>query len=594
MPSIPFFRGPSRIDWLFAVLLQTSCDWGTDEQVREVMGIIGSATVSRHSSPGHVFPDVFVVVSDVYVFVVSASTHPDGQWIGNVLGSPATVVPLSHGTVSAYIGGVAAYQYAAVKGEVVAAIPGRKLVLIGFSLGAASLTVVKDMFARNAGVTCAFVGYGGPRTFTASFIDGFDRSNYSEFGSTLDPVPSLPPRIWSGLGLHNSWIPYGPFVAFDHCTVGNSLTPDGTITSGYELLSVPEVVFSFATGQLVTYHAQSRYARLLRSRDLPESLPDGFEGYAHTSLLDNLCASVFPINAGPWQWASPVPQRIREVTRMSSRLTIHIRDKSSPPVGAREVYFFDTDDPQIPFSKAVDFVGSLKPWISARAKFLSSDAEIYAVGCSHVGTPKKSWLRKLALPLGGATGPMDELGNCIVYFGFSPTHDAKRQFHFRGVDKTWLQSDSITGVGEKKLLLVTTFLDQMKAGGLSIQANNVTIGNGIPIVAGLKAANTDNVTLTLGNNTEFATGVLVVVTGCKAAPLLNGTWLTAGVYPAGQVILGGSFRYAVPAVLNGKIRLIDNRPLAATSFEFNGVGFKRCGRPSFLQRGRQPVKLRHR
>lgn len=593
--DIPFFRGVNRMDWLFAVLLQTAADYGTDEDVRQVAAIMGDADVQRWAVPSQLYPDVLTVITSDYVFVVSASTKGAIQWIGNVLGSTASNVEPSHGSVSTYFGLCAANQYGAVRNMVLSASSSRRVVLIGFSLGGASVTIIKDMLSLADGIESACVSFGNPSAGTTSFNTGYPLDNYAGFGVLNDPLPSLPPSTWTGLGLHNAWTPFPPFVNYDHPDAGSTLLLDGTIRDGYAIQPLSEVIFGFDVGTWLTFHNQPLYARLLRTMDMPDTLPDGFQGYAHASLLDDTASRTFSYQSFPWRWATTPLITSAGGSIMACKLTMYIRDKASPPLGPREIYYFSGDDPSVPFQAAIGAVSPAVPWTTLRAAFLSKSCEIYAVGCSHVGSPKKSYLRKFSNPIQGTTGVTETIQDCVAFFGYNSNHSVKRQFHFRGIDSNWITADRLTSAAPSNLNTITTFLSVLAANGLSAYGQEAPTAQGTAIASGAKATQTSPITLTLASTgLTIPANTLVRINGCKAAPLLNADWLSVGTAPAGQVTLSGSERYSCPATLNGIINVVSQVPFALSSFEFNGVTSKKTGRPSFLQRGRASVKLRRR
>jgi hypothetical protein len=593
MPGIPFFRGQNRMDWLFAVMLQTACDWGTDEEIQSVAQLLGFERLQRYGIPASIGPPVTLVYTPSYLFVVASSTRGAIQWVGNVLGSVASSVPPAHGTVSTYFGAIASWHYKGIRNDVLAGVESRRLVLVGFSLGGASVTILKDMLLRADGVASACITFGVPRPGTTTFADGFPSDDHVGFGVINDPVPSVPPIVWAGQGLHNDWIPFPPYVEYSHVSPGFTLFLDGSISPGFTVEPVDQVILGFDTGLFKQFHNQPLYGSLLRT-GLPSTISDGYEGFPHAGLLDQVAAEVFSIGSQPWRWLSSPTPPAREFS-MGCQLAFYIRDKASPPLGFQEIYYFPGDDPSVPFNAALASSGN---WITKRAKFLSSSCEIYALRCSHVGTPKKSYLSKFKVPVVGDTQVTETIEDCVTYFGFSPGRSVKRQFHFRGVDSRWITADKLTTSGNSGQLLIvgsgTAFLNTLMAAGLSMLAGSGETRENHRIQSAAKATQSDPITLTLADTYAPAPGTLIDIRGCREAPLLNGRWQTIGAASAGSIKLSGSARYSAPASLSGYVSPVVPTLFAVEEVMFSGVGSKKTGRPSFLQRGRQSAKLRHR
>lgn len=594
MPDTPFFRGRNRMDWLFAVMLQTACDWKSSDQISDVASLIGPNTVERITLPFGIGPLITLVYTEPYLFVVSSSTRGAIQWIGNVLGSSAVASPPAGGTVSTYFGSISSYAYQSTRNKIAAASATRQIVLIGFSLGGSVVTILKDMLSKGDGIESACIAFGTPRAGTLTFAAAYPAANYSGFGVINDPVPSVPPVMWTGLGLHNYWTPYPPFVTYTQIGEGATLKLGGSIDDGWATQPVDEVILGFDTGLFASYHNQPLYGRLLRT-GLPATLPDGFDGYPNAGNLDQTASEIFNFGAVPWLWSSNPTTPKQGSNSMTCQLAFYIRDKASPPLGFQEVYYFAGDDPAVPYQAALSPANN---WITKRANFLSSSLEIYALRCSHVGSPKKSYLTKFSIPTGGNLGVSDNIQVSVAYFGYSAGHTVKRQFHFRGLPGTWVTADKLTGPGQTGQQLITgnsqAFLDTLAANGMCALAGRATPALPYTISSAAQSAQNQLITLTLTSAVSIVANTLIEIRGCKQAPLLNGRWLTVGTPGVGQVTLSGSERYSAPASLNGTLGPVVPTAYALTTFQFNAVSKKNTGRPSFLQRGRRSPQLRHR
>lgn len=588
-----FFRGEDRTDILFCLMLQTACDWKSNSEIADVAGILGFERLTRYSIPLNAGPPVTVVFTTDYVFVVSSSTHGLLQWVGNVLGSAAVSAPPSAGTVSAYFGAVASAHYQGIRSDVLSGIGSRRLVFIGFSLGGASVTILKDMFYRGDGISSACFAFGSPRAGTTSFAAGYPVADYVGVVAVNDPVPSVPPTTWAGLGGHNAWTPFPPFVTYTQIDPGFTLFLDGNLAAGYFEEDVPQVVQDFADGSVLTFHNQNLYARLIRTL-LPDNLTDGYDGYGRAGSIDDIARTVFDPWQPPWSWGSTLKPFIG-VSNMVCQASFYIRDKSTPPLGFQEIYYFASDDAAGLYDSGIN---GPYAWVGLRATFLSKSCEIYGFRVSHVGSPKKSYLKRYEAPIQGQTGVTATIEDCINFTGFSAGNASKRMFHFRGIDANWLKGDTVSGIGQTKLPLIAdaggSFVARLKISGLAILSGFGTSPTLYNITAAAKATQDAPITITTNSTFVFGTGLLIEIRGCREAPLLNGRWKIIGAPAAGQIILSGSARYAAPPVIGGNVKVLGIFTSGLATESFAGVGSKKTGRPSFLQRGRRSAQLRHR
>lgn len=598
MADVPFFRGENRMDWLYAVMVQSAVDYNDTATIQTVANILAPSTVHLISFSNGLTPRCAVIVQDERVLLVSASTKGFSQWLANVLGSVVINVPPARGLVSAYFGAVASAQLQAALPIVLPLLSSRRLILIGFSLGGASATILKDMFLQDGGISSACVVFGNPRAGTDSFATGYDTSNYAAFGVINDPVPSVAPVLWSSLGVFNGIVPFPPFCTYQHVTPGNTLGLDGSITPGYTTFPLSEVLISTGDGTAAKFHIQNVYARALRTQGLPDSIPDGFQGYTQASSLDSIAPELFYWSDLPWAWPNggTVLPRAKGAMTMPCQLALYIRDTSGVPIGFQETLYFSGDDPQaVSDSFQTNSLAGPAP-LALRQAFLSNSCAIYAVRASFVGSPKKSVLTKFPIVKVGMQANTDQIRTALAFLAYSTGNTVKRQFHFRGIPSAMLNGDQINaGVTATNVLAgIEAYFQSLKTNGLVMRANNVTIANGTKIIGALKASQTDPITLLLGSPSPFANGDLVVVTGTKGNPLLQGQWKVTNTTPNTSVILAGSTTYSAPPNLTGVIRPFTPLWPNMVSWQFNAVSSHDTGRPSFLSRGRQSARIRHR
>ena len=588
-----FFRGFNRLDWLYALALQTSFDWDSDSLTVDVARQLGYVSLSRHTF-GAIAPPVGVVVTTDYVFVLSGSTHNVYQWLGNVLGSAGGPAPLVQGGVSLYFYSVALAHYLAVRSEVLAALPGRRLVMVGFSLGGAAVTIMKEIFLLQDHVSSAVFVPACPRVGLSDFVASYPNDNFNRFQYRLDPVPGVPPTIWAGRGIHNAWIPIPPLVNYAHVQPGYTLDTPNVINAGDDIPSAASVIVNFNLGTYRQYHDQGLYAEIIRG-GLPNALEDGMDGFATASQLDDLFAQVFSWVSWPW---SQFPIGGSALMANFVQVSIYIRDVNGLK-GYQEIYYYASADPAAIFAAigSPSFLANL----ATRAAFLSSSCEIYAVRASAVSPlPKQSLLQKLNPTCPGAVSSAEEeLDNCLTFFHYNFNRAYRRQIHYRGIPSSYISGDKITGVGTTAIAMIDAWFALMRSFG-TLCIKQPTYSSTTPFGTITKAALGDLVTLNLNAPITVAAGNPVNISKIRSFPLLRGNWLAQGTggIPSNQIAILGTERFAPITATSGVLRVVDmtgaGPAASAVAQVFNGASKRDSGRPAFLARGRRPALLHHR
>lgn len=608
MAANPFFRGPNVMDWLFAILLQTAVDYGGSGVIEEVANQFGFQEQKTFSfAPlydplGAIAPPVSVVVCTDYVFVVSGSTQNNQQWIGNLLGSPLAPFPPSPGLVPTYFGAVCNLQINAALPYLSEHLTGRQVVFIGFSLGAASASLWKAQFEARLQIPTACIALGSPRPGDNDFAAGFPSANFAGIQTALDLVPSVPPTTWLALGgsLVTPILP--PLCSPLNLTPTFLLRPPDQVTEGHSYFSWDLVVGDVINGlpTFLVWHNQRLYATILRS-SLPPQLTDGYDGYPNAGTLDAAAASVFFYLPDPWPWEpTPQPQPLKGDSMI--QLSMYFRDNTGIPLGFQEITYWPGTDPSVPFNLATagQAPGQL---CNMRCAFLSSQVEIFAVRASLVrdGGPlvRQSYLAKFASPATGGAGPMTTIEDAIAFDAWNADRTSRRQFHFRGIDASWLSGDKLSDIGQRQVGAKSSmqkYLNFLISQGIvmNTQKGSSSVAN---ILSASQTAQGTPIVLTISAPLAgIGTPPLVINRGVRQAPLLNGNWQVS-VNPTTPtlVTLLGSGALSAPPVISGTMRVLSQTQTTAVSvFTFSQVGKKNTGRPGFLQRGRRPAQLHHR
>lgn len=602
--SIPFFRGKNYADWLVAILAQSGADWEGESGLESALAILGPCTVRAFDEGVPRLPPVYLAYTDDYVFIVSGSTHGAIQWVGNVLGSSAIDIETVPGKVPQYFGYVANSQAQLIASDLIRHIGSRKPVFIGYSLGAASVTIMKAIFKNSLPRDAACFAFACPRTGDEDFINAFPNVFYQRILLEGDMISSVPPTPWSSFGKYFNYIPVGPLVNYASPGPSYVFNSDSQWRDGEVVYSLLDALSILASGEEYQVHQQKVYADAIRTF-LPEVVDDGFEGLPLAGLIDEKAPKVL-IPGLPWRWGSGESDISTSIggSTMPSQIGIFIRSTDRQK-GFEEVYYSATDA-----SKALlDRVGA--QMIVSRQKFLAPTKsagqgvgfEIYAWRVSKVGSPRASFLARPPVPLPGL---LAELGGpaiieaCAIYQGLSADGTSKRSFHFRGLDSGYIVGETIIPNGTLDTLInnpsvsSNSFRIAMNNCGVIILSKNA-VGAGYTVSAAAQAVPGAPITLTTNNAGPFVTGSLWNLRGVRAPNnILNGVYQAQGNPGNGLITLSGSGRYSAPSIISGRLTPIGPVQKDLGELVLTGAGKKDTGRPPFSPRGRQSAVLRRR
>jgi len=597
MPGTPFFRGVNRLDWLYALELHTAFDRGSDALARQVAGSWGLVSYSTFAPAGSLTPPVAVAVCTDYVFVLSGSTRQAVQWVGNVLGSAAVPISVVPGSSPAYFLSVAFAQYTAIRSAVLAAAPGRRVVLIGFSLGGAAATLLKSLLQALDSVQAACIVFASPRPGDAAFAASYPTSDFQRAQFNADVVPAFPPTTWAGTGLHAGWVPYAPFVTYQHIAPGHTLYSFDEIRAGDQLPDLVDVVLGFSSNLYQQFHQPGLYASIIRA-GLPDTLADGDDGHPAAGDYDSLAPQVF-FTPSPWPWlpARPLTSEVGMI-----QVSFSIRNKSDKSVGFNEVYYFPGSDPQAVLDSLLassSSGGSIYPSIAiGRTSFLTRSCELWFIRSSLVGPPRQSVPFAWPQPIQGqVASSMTDIADCITYQALAQGGSARRFFHFRGIGESWLNASQLTDPGAKGQTLILSFLNGMLQRGMRL-FSPATLWTS-PIAGVNKAAVGAPCVLQLDTPTTAIANTVIEISGVRKTPLLRGRWLTTGTggAPANTLTVAGSEWLSPNPTTTGKVIGLGFPGAVGwqiRSFVFKQVGSKKTGHSGFLRRGRQSKKISHR
>lgn len=283
-----WFRGPYRLDMLTAAVLTSSASWDRPDLAQQAMGAVEPGSVTTYSPGSPWTQRVYVIVSPSFVVVVIPGTETWQQFIGDVLGSVQASQPPIPGQVALYWGQLGQRVWGEIGAQVAAALPGRRLVLMGHSLGGAVAQVVAALAARQLGTDLRVFVLGCPRVGNPAFASSFGPSQVWRVATTYDPVAEVPPPLWGGLSLPLPWP--GPPVAviYQHAGNGYALDAAGTLSVQGAGLPLGSVAALLISGDASTRHSIDTYAGRLRAQLAPGNFIPGAVGYTDPRALDRV------------------------------------------------------------------------------------------------------------------------------------------------------------------------------------------------------------------------------------------------------------------------------------------------------------------
>lgn len=593
MPDVPFFRGKNRLDALFGLTIQNCFDWGYQDNLVQACGQWGYAGDVKWTFQLDGLPPVGIVTCTDYMFVLFGSTQSVLQWLGNLLGARARTFPDGPGLVHSYFFSAAEKSYNTFRSYLIANKGSRKVVLVGFSLGSAIATICKYLLLARDGMHTSCLAFGSPRCGDPTWEESYPHDDFVRFSMNNDPVPSLPPETWSEEGKFIGWVFYGPPVSYKHVAPGYTLYLPNEIRDGDQLPDTNEVIRDFNLGLFRNFHNQDIYCRILRN-GLPNPLSVPMDGQPQPTLIDSADQVALP----PWPFGQSTGGNFDFTLEGPNmiRALLAFRLRNGTGLGWQEDYYFNGSTPQ-------DVLNIFQPespgvFLNKRTAFLTSDCEIYAMSVNVIGTPRKGRLVKLPTPaVGTVSNDTPDVVDCITYFGYTADDLHRRQFHFRGLAKTWIDASTLTPVGVTGLAAIEYWLQALINVSMQISLPSVDATGTFSGIT--KAAMADLVKLNVNPAINTTQKLLITITGARKFPLLNGQWIlpsTGGVDLA-AVPIAGTAAFNPPADTTGNYKIItQNNGTGAqmTRFAFNGVSKKDTGRQLFLRRGRRSPRLRHR
>lgn len=575
MAETPFFRLNNRNDWIFVANAQTSLANDDFAALEEAFGALGPGVVSHRRQIGGA-PDVYVYVSDTYVIVLIQGTEGIPQLLAQVLGSGQVISFAFPGHVNGAQRFWAANIVQDLDTFITPLLPTRKVVFMGFSLGGAIAQLLGSHYKASAPEGLSILALGAPRAGDNLFVSNI-QGQTQRIAMPGDPIPSLPPADWSGLG---SAYPVPGVLPPDHYAragQGYVLDVNGTIGQGEVDIPTSQIVSMLVSGNQGSHSSIQYLSALLNQSDLPKQVP-GDQGYVDPPALYESTR----VNLG-----LPLSGRFpKGVFPMASDLvqgTLYFRDLNLSEGWSEQVYYVG-DVPGM--------LSLLATQMPKRAMFLSQNIEIHARRAAIVGGTKLSKTEKLASPTRGQYAEdTNEAGDAILYL-LRTASNPRRIATFRGLPDSWIGADKLTPAGNAGLAMIDTYVQSWIDAALCIKTPSL-LGLGkqqIQAMGNIIPGGLIQVTTIAAHG--FSDGDIVSIQGLRGFPYLIGRWKIQ-VTGAATFLLNASDRYNITSGRVGTVLGVDYVGTTVTSFGFDSVGHRNTGRPFFQPRGRRSKKVIH-
>jgi len=292
MADIPFFRSPTIPDALTASLAAQCLYTGNIGQLVALLSAVEPVTLDMFHGYDSFSETWAVLHSSRFIFVVTSGIQSSTQAILAIVGSAQVSTPGIPGAVGAYWASITFEEGAAVLPIIAPLVPGRRIVLIGHSLGGAVSACLLPLFQSTFPSTPIVVfSFGSPRPGDPAFIAA-TQPWVHDFICSDDPVAAIPPTTWAGPG--SAWPASGPppLSTYARWSDATKLAPDGTLSTGDSDMNAARAAWLFLTGQ-TDAHQLPEYSRRL-GINLPTPITPEYEDYTEPSTVETVLRFFLP------------------------------------------------------------------------------------------------------------------------------------------------------------------------------------------------------------------------------------------------------------------------------------------------------------
>lgn len=575
MAGTPFFRTNDRTDWIFVANAALALAGDDFAELERAFGSLGPGVVS-HRPRGILKPDVYLYLSTDLVVILVQGTEGVAQWIGQLLGSAQSSSFTFPGKTSIFDNIAASSIISDIDSVVRPALATAKLACIGHSLGGALAQMLGSYYLTPAVNGLSVMTIGCPRVGNPDFAAAIG-PQVQRLIATNDPIGSIPPTSWQGVGSAFPLSGPGPQDTYQHAGPAWTLAVDGTITEGETEVPTSEIVSQLTSASTPT-HAASWYLAALLAQSALDRLQPGDFGYADPNAL--WMSTQAQLNLPPFQFFPGVFSMASDLIQG----TLFFRDRNISEGWSEQIYTIG----DIPGSQTL-----LANQLSPRSIFLANDMEIHAYRSAVVGDTKNSQTTKLQLPQRGQYNDgVNEAKDCILYL-LKTAVASHRLMTFRGIPDGAIASDNLTDVGRALTPSIDSYVSGLIAAGLVLKVKSAIAFPPIQIqaMANLTPGSPIGVTTVAAHGYED--GDIINLAGIRGYPYLLGRWLIQ-VTGATTFVLTGSERYNISSGRVGTVQAVVYAGQTVTKYGYDSVGTRATGRPFGQPRGKRPKKVLHR
>lgn len=535
--SGPFDRGFSRVDFYAAALVAQAQIYGRNDDAFAILDAIEPGIHHTFYNPPFV-PPTIVSVTSHFIFICVQGTQGFEQWLLNVLGSAQTIVPPLDGQVAAWFGQAGVAVFGQIQSYVRGFVAGRRIVLLGHSLGGAVCQELADLFKDfpAAGLTCLTLG--APRVGNPAFADAIGEL-VQRLETRDDPIVGLPPEQWAGLG--SSFPIPGPGIVATYVHAGTAQTLDesGTLTPGHVEPPFDSIVRLFFKRDGGPHYSQI-YAERLRIGLTATDLSPEDSGYTNPSMLD----AVYRELIGPLPNSFSPP-----VVGVSEMLRVNLKFNIGTRAGASEEFF--TNVPTGP-----SLTGVIRDYLSERMPLACPDFKFKYARISNVPpTRKVTWRDPPDFPSNVIKGSNTSIDMAApeqaLLLRFTSNELDPGRIFLHGFPKLQFSGEDYTPTPNFKTK-VQAFIALLANGNYLYQSlmNPHTIDQRIPITS-ITPQTPRGCRIVPGETISLTPGDVIQIGGEGARILgLNGRKVVVSVAPGGaSFVIGGAEPVGNPADL---------------------------------------------
>lgn len=258
----------------------------------------------------------------------------------------------------------------------------------------------------------------------------------------------------------------------------------------------------------------------------------------------------------------------------------------------------------VPSSSTVTALDDAVAWANKRRKYLAQDNYVDGWSRRRIDNIRATKVMRFGSPLPGQVVANDnEPGDCLDYRFTSADFVSARTYQMRGIPDDWIEAAALTPLGlfNANNALTDYFAFLQSGGYLSLRqaytpASYTNITSMTPVYnAAIPPVQTAvNVFVQAAQAWVVNQKTIIQIKNIKGYPYLSGRW-TGFPLTTTSISVPGMGRYAPPPSGNGgALSVISVNPNSVGSIDFDGLSYRKCGKPFFLRPGKRSAKVLHR